>query len=344
MMTRLLDRSSPLSLGRLGALGLCALGALLGCDEPPLEPSVSDEYRIFGMQADPPVARPDEQITLTLYDAHPRHEELFYSWSVCLYSYGGASGFECVSPEFIHPIPNEDSPRLTIDLGPEGLDLRGQMSAFEELPDVDGALPSLSRGHDIYISVQSGFNPQQLTKTIKRVRVIDAPGEEPLAQNPLITGWRLQSDTFGVEACERQPVGAFTAEDLEGGSEPTSLDQLIDPDGALLEKGRAYIKREVSGLGEPCVVRAEARLDVALELEAPRSEPLLFEWLADEAPYAQPTLTEASLSDGGGLGRYLMPNSAGALELYFTVRDGAGGFAIAHQALTLIPNKTTGAR
>jgi len=330
-----------------GALvGLVALSLIWSCEAPPQEPSMSDAYRVLGIRAEPPVARPEDQVTFTIYDAHPTQEELLYSWSVCLYSYGGATAFKCVSEEFNNPIPNEDSPRLTIDLGPDGLDLRNQMSAFEELPDVDGVLPSLERGHDIYISVLSGFDPRKLTRTIKRLRVVDAPGDEPLAYNPELSGWRIQSDTYGEPACERTVIGALSLEEDEemesaGGAEAT---EMVDPEGELLERGRAYIKREVSGAGDPCVVRASSTLEVDLSLEVARDDVLLYEWLADEAPYADPTWAEGILSEGATIGRYVMPNRVGSLELYFTVRDERGGFAIGHQRLTLTPIKSTGAR
>lgn len=320
-------------------LGLVSL-ALAGCEATPAEPAMDEAYRIFGVRAEPPIARPEDLVTLTLYDAHPTQQELLYSWSVCLYSYGASTGFECVSQEFNNPIPNEDSPRLTIDLGPDGLDLRKQMSSFSELPDVNGELPSLERGHDIYISILSGLNPTKLTRTIKRLRVIDAPPGEPLALNPEITGWTIQSDTYGEAACERVVPSAVDPEELEAG---VGVDELINPEGELLEKGREYIKREVSGVGEPCVVRASAGLDVDLALAVSRDEPILYEWLANEAPYASPTWAEGLPSEGGVTGRYLMPNRTGSLELYFTVRDDHGGFAIGHQTLTLTPIKSTGA-
>lgn len=314
----------------LGLMGMSLIWG--GCEEPPAEPSLSDAYRIFGVRAEPPIARPEDQVTVTIYDAHPTQDELLYSWSICLYSYGGATGFECVSQEFNNPIPNEDSPRLTIDLGPDGLDLRGKMNAFSELPDVDGQLPSLARGHDIYISILSGLNPTKLTRTIKRLHVIDAPGDEPLAYNPSIKGWSIQSDTYGAQACKRSTYKALLEEE--------NLEDPIEPIEDFLEKGRAYIKQEMSGTGEPCVVRARSKLEVDLNLEIAQDGPLLYEWLAHEASYADPTWAEGSVSDPV-VGHYLLPNRTGTMELYFTVRDEHGGFAIGHQNLTLTAIKST---
>ena len=337
-----MNTTHPLTRLALALSTLVSLSALSACEAPIEEPSVESAYHVFGVKAEPPVARPDDKVTFTIYDRHPRQQELLYSWSACLYSYGAEVGFKCVSPEFKN-VFSEDSPRVTIDLGPEGVDLRGQLAAFEELPDVDGEPPSLERGHDIYIIVSSGFptDPGGLKRTVKRLHVIDAPGEEPLAKNPEIIGWSVSTNAMGEGPCMRTPVGPFTLADLE---DNTALSGLIDPDGALLEQGRAYVAREVTSLGEPCVVRAQSTLDVDLTTTAGSVEPSaphLFNWLADEAPYAAQSWVEGGLFGEASVGRYLLPNRSGALELYFTVRDNAGGFAVGYQPLTLVPNKTT---
>ena len=84
-------------------------------------------------------------------------------------------------------------------------------------------------------------------------------------------------------------------------------------------------------------MEAGATLDVSLRLNASVSGGL-YEWLTDEGSYAVSHWTE------GAEGRFVLPNRSGPLELYFTVRDAAGGFSMGRQSLFLIPNKTTAAR
>ncbi len=300
------------------------LTTLSACDAPLPPAELTDGYKVFGIQADPPVARPHETVTFTLYDHHPAQVEVLYAWSVCLYSYGSSAGFECVQPELQEQVIDEDSPRLTLDLGPNGLNLKNKLPTFSEFTDLDGQAPSLARGHDIYIFVSSGLPGDALgeVKTVKRLRVIDdgqGEGAPPLAENPGLEGWTLQANTFAAPPCERAITGP--------------LDPLTS---GFLEVGRGLLDAEVAGAGEACVVEAGATLDVSLQLARPPADGL-YEWLSDEGTYAAPHWT----SGGGSSGRYELPNRSGPLELYFTVRDAQGGFSLGRQSLFLTPNKTT---
>jgi len=299
---------------------LCALS----CDAPLPPATLADGYRVLGISAAPPVARPHDKVTFTLYDHHPAGVEMLYVWSVCLYSYGAAAGFECAQPDLQELVVSEASPRLTLDLGPEGLNLKGKLPTFSTLRDVDGRAPSLERGHDIYIVVASGLpgDSRGEVRTVKRLRVIDdgqGPGAPPLGENPLLEGWTLQPSTFAAAPCARDITGP------------------LDPRAAgFLEVGRALLDAEVSGAGEVCVVEAGATLDVSLRLAAPLKEGL-YEWLSDEGSYAAPQWTTGA----EGRGRFRLPNRSGPLDVYFTARDEAGGFAVGRQSLFLIPNQTT---
>ena len=66
--------------------------------------SLSQGYKVFGIRAEPPVIRPDEQVVLTAYDHHPKLSDVAYSWSVCLYSHGAANNFECLRDDLFLPL------------------------------------------------------------------------------------------------------------------------------------------------------------------------------------------------------------------------------------------------
>lgn len=322
--------SRPRTLAHLAAPPAAPLAAplaalLLSCDPLPPSPELTDGYKVFGIQANPPVARPNDKVTFTLYDHQPAEVGVLYAWSVCLYSYGAVTGYECVQPE-LQELSTEDSPRLTLDLGPSGLDLKRRLGTFKGVRDLNGDFPSLERGHDIYIFASSGLPGDQIgsKRTVKRLRVIDdgqPEGAPPLAENPGLEGWSIQPSTFAAPACERAPTGPLS---------PLTSD--------FLEVGRELLDAEISSSGEPCVVEAGATLDVSLLLKNPPRDGL-YEWLTDEGSYASPHWTSE-----GPSGRFVLPNRSGPLELYFTVRDEAGGFSMGRQSLFLIPNKTTAAR
>ena len=118
-------------------LGFVALGNSLwigGCDSttPYLEGSNLDlsRYQVFGIQASSPQGRPDQTFTLTLHDFHPYLDDLTYQWKVCLALDGTSSeGLTCLD-QFLEIKLDEITPRITLDLSPQGIDLRQRVEQF----------------------------------------------------------------------------------------------------------------------------------------------------------------------------------------------------------------------
>ena len=105
--------------------------------------SLSQGYKVFGIRAEPPVIRPDEQVVLTAYDHHPKLSDVAYSWSVCLYSHGAASNFECLRNDLFLPLREGDNKaRVVIDFSEKNYDLRARLKALVRLRSKvnDGAM------------------------------------------------------------------------------------------------------------------------------------------------------------------------------------------------------------
>lgn len=277
---------------------------------------LQDEYQVLGIQVDPPVVRPDDQVMLTVYDHHPTLNSLKYSWQICLYSYGSATDFECVDPALLIPIETE-SPRVTISLDETGLDVRKLFAAYRSIKDINGELRNLEEGIDLYIILKSGDPKKALHRTVKKIRVIDAVEDQVLPHNPVIDRWTIsESDVVNVSSdCVQSP----------------RLNQEGQPG---LE--RQDLMAEMSPL-EACIVHAKAKVSVKVDLANPDDEAFddsVYTWYTNKEVYANPSIT-----DHKDLGIYQLPNRKGELNLIFTVRTSSGGFAIAQQPLIVVENK-----
>ena len=328
---------------RKDLLSLCTLLAVIvtsfSCGDPlPADLELSKGYRIFGIRAEPPVARPNERVVITAYDHHPTRRDLAYSWSVCLYSHGAKSSYECISDELSLSFVNEVTPRFELDLGPTGVDLETHLRALGQILNTEGNLRSLEDGIDIFIILNSGDPEEGLVRTVKKLRVIDQPGSEPLAVNPEIRGWRIEE--FGV-ATPLPPC------DMQAGGPESLIER--DEMGQLLRGGeRQEVLAEVSGVArstdgnlsdEPsCVLHAGARLEVDLDTVGPLTNAAITEgeytyrWYTSVGQRATVPIT----TGGSGFGQFELEEGRRLVELIFTVRDPFGGFSIGRQKLNLV--------
>ena len=349
-MNRGLDQSHRQIETRLGALSyMLMIGSLMvgliiglgGCGDPvPEEIDLTQGYHMLGIRVDPPIARPDDVLTITAYDHHPTLKDLAYDWSLCLYSHGAGSNYECLSKEALLPLGGE-VPRVRVDLSKGGIDLRTRLRLAQDL-DVYGERRALVEGLDLFIILNSGDPSEGLTRTVKRVRVIDRNGDEPLGENPKIEGWRIEERGVANlrDPCVMIAPGAGSA--LE-----------FDSSGAVLAgRERLSVIEEVSGkpvnpsedLNQPaCVMHADATLDVFLNVEGKfaqnwdTEESYTYRWYVTggHSPVEPVTL------GGEGYGRYQLLAKRYRAELIFTVQDPDGGFSVGRQKLHLVPGIST---
>lgn len=315
--------------------------AMLSCGElvpPDLE--LSSRYHVFGVRAEPPVVRPDDRVILTMYDHHPSKTDLHYSWSVCLYSHGATSHYKCVNDELLLGPLTSVTPRIEIDLSSTGVDLRTRLLALGQVLDVEGQLRTLEEGLDIFIIVDSGDPDEGLIRTVKRLHVIDEPGDEPLAENPEIKGWRIEETGIAspFDPCEMTMSGS---ESLITRTE----------EGEIRGIERSEVIQEVSGIpqvggenldpSEPtCVLHTGANLKVILNTVGPYvdastdEESYTFRWYSSIGQRATTPITVG----GAGFGQYLLERDRRFVELLFTVRGPHGGFTMGRQKLNLVPS------
>ena len=317
-------------------------GILGGCEDPvPEQTNLTEGYHMLGIRVDPPVARPDDVITVTAYDHHPSLQDLAYNWSICLYSHGASSNYECISEDDLLPLRGEVTPRVRIDLSEKGIDLRTRLRLAQEL-NVYGERRSLVDGLDIFIILSSGDPSQRLIRTVKRVRIVDAVGDEPLGENPQLEGWRIEER--GV-ANLRDPC-VMT---IPGAESALRFDDL----GTVLDgRERLSVIEEVRGQpvfpsedpNQPeCVMHADAILDVFLDVTGrfvdtwDTQNSYTYRWYVTggHSPLEPVTL------GGEGYGRYQLLSKRYRAELIFTVQDPEGGFAVGRQKIHLVPGIST---
>ncbi|MBU1430639.1 hypothetical protein KKF91_08800 [Myxococcota bacterium] len=174
-------------------LWILALALACGGAEEDPPNLLKDAYRVLAVEVSPPEARPEDQVTLRVHDYNPTaYDEArpevapFYVWSVCLYSLGAATQYDCADP-MLERYFSTDGPELTLDLGPSGLNVRLILAALsqaippEVLEEFGIKPPSLEEGFDIFVRVYSGLEGEARRESVKRVRISEAaaPNQNP---------------------------------------------------------------------------------------------------------------------------------------------------------------------
>jgi len=215
---------------------LLAAIALGGCDDPEFDSRVElSGYRVIGIEADPPQVAPDGSLTLRAHDFDDAGEAVEYAWSVCLVDPGAQANAPCPHAEL--SVVLDATRELSVDLGPDGLDLEGRLSASGPQFTPSGAPASPQTGFDIVVTLDSGADCDgcRQVRTVKRVRVLADPSATP-SNNPRIL-------SFDVEGTAR------AGETVTLRAEADSPEDYRDPldDTATTE---SYLYTWYSALGE----------------------------------------------------------------------------------------------
>lgn len=161
------------------------LSILSGC-EADFDPRTKlTGYRVIGIQAQPPEVDPDGELDLTVYEFNDLDTEITYEWKLCVFSFGPATDYECKSSEF--EVDIGDASTVDLDLGTDGIDLRGLVERAAPIIGPDGTEQTLQTGIDVLVSLNSGPSGESTDRirTIKRIHVKER-GRQAANANPTI--------------------------------------------------------------------------------------------------------------------------------------------------------------
>jgi hypothetical protein len=132
-------------------------------------------YRVVGIEAAPPEVSPDDQVQLRVHDFSDGDDAVEYEWTLCLHSVGVNDDYTCSSPELEYPLGN--TPELSVDFGPDGLDLRRVLADMPAFPSHDGLPRNLEDGFPVWIELRSGPNCRECRSidTVKRLTLSTRP-------------------------------------------------------------------------------------------------------------------------------------------------------------------------
>lgn len=193
--------ATSLVAGTHAAATLLALASILSvaCEGDFESRTKLSGYRVVGIEASPPEVAPNSTVNLLVHDFYDGSEPLSYAWSLCPYSVGSAVNYECIDSELEVPIGSE--PEITLDFGPNGLDLEEKLTLFQGVVNPDGTERSLEAGFDIWLRLDSGPDCDgcKRIETVKRLRIRDNP-REAANQNPVILGLDISGDAVAGES------------------------------------------------------------------------------------------------------------------------------------------------
>lgn len=177
-------RVSSRSRGRLAwLLGLSAL--TWGCGSDFDSQMTLSGYRVVGIESETPEVSPDEEVTLRVHEFYDADASVEYEWSMCLYSVGAIDDYACASEELELFLGN--TAELTVDLGPEGLDLPRVLAGLPDFPTEGGVPRRLKDGYPVWLQLRSGPNCRDCRsiRTVKRLTLSTRPAAER-NHNPII--------------------------------------------------------------------------------------------------------------------------------------------------------------
>lgn len=163
----------------LTVLSLVLSTLTAGCDGDFASRSEILDYRVLGLEADPPEVGPEGSVRLTAHDLDPEGRPVSYAWTLCLYSVGPLVDFACADPALAFDLQGG----RTVDLDLAAYDLRAFVDALGGVPRADGTFATLSDGFDVYVVLESGPAAGPRTRSVKRVRVREGgdPNRNPTA-------------------------------------------------------------------------------------------------------------------------------------------------------------------
>lgn len=288
---------------------LILAAVLVGCVEDNFEKrSELFRYRVIGIQADQPEARPEATVTFNVIEHIPAGTgPVERRWSVCLLSAGAVAQYECSDPRLRFRFVTTE-PTLTLDFGPGGflgpLGFRGSyalaQAEVERLREGDPdalipELPDLEDGVRVYVQVD--FQPEGADRVEQAVKTLVIRDGDDLNQNPRVASIMAPLNVFVGQTV---PLRVGVAE----GSEET-YETSINEDSDRCE--------QVGEDSYRC------------------TEELTYSWYST-APEVTDPVGFADLRDTN----VEMPLEPGPVEVVVVIRDGRGGLDAARRTLRVL--------
>jgi hypothetical protein len=178
---------------------VAALFAVTGCENDFVPRTLVDAYRVFGVVAEPPAVFPDSTVVLQVIDTG--EPDLTYDWTVCPVSIGPLLNFECLDPALeTHFVT--DVPELTVDFGPDGVNLLGTLVTWfagqgqaGSACDAECMARSMDRVLQVQFTVRTQRGTETLFTTVRTVRVQSDAVD--LNTNPVIASLGITGDDDG---------------------------------------------------------------------------------------------------------------------------------------------------
>ncbi len=231
MATRMPTLTRRVLATTVSGLALFGLFQTAGCGDNFDPKSLLNSYRVIGIQADKPALPADGSTQVRVFDFDPASLQgarttsasVKYAWHLCLYSLGSAGEYKCAAEQLDLLVPG-DGPEVTLDLGPNGLDLPGKVPILQALAaQFLGTTTPITRLSAV-LELTSGSPEIGEVKTVKNLTIFlpgDPEADKP-NHNPTLTNLRVN----GNPVCPKAGVTEGCA--VAWPAESTTLDLTIE--------------------------------------------------------------------------------------------------------------------
>lgn len=169
----------------------------IACDEDFESRTLLSDYRVLGIQTTPPEVEPDATLDVQVYEYQQGDKDVVHTWSLCLYSLGALTDYACDdAQEATQQLSSTES--FSLDLGPDGVDLRGRLDTLGDRFEADGNRRSLTEGFDIWLKLQSGpdCNGCERIDSVKKLFIREAGDEadQETNTNPTVQSFTVEGE------------------------------------------------------------------------------------------------------------------------------------------------------
>ena len=323
------DLSSQQS-GKVTYWFVCLSMLLASCGGDELDPkSLLQSYRVVAIRAEPPTMDFTSETRIELYDFHPNdlkmgRPTIKYTWSLCPFSLGSITQYECLLDEIdlsdavqssmaapSDEDPASPSPRPT----PQAILALSPPLIFAQLgDDINDQLEQLAMGSDMMLGDEMNFFDSGILEVYLKLRV-EIEGEEDFTAVKTLS---VVLDP-AIEANTNPVLEQLITDPLIMASSPFNSEDEV-------KLSAEYQEGSAEEYTPPQSEDAQAKG----QLPDPITEKLLFSWYTTSGSFDKPIRLAEDTSTTLTLGE-----EPGEHRLYLTLRDGRGGVDLRMISFTL---------